>query len=53
MGQRLQGCERGYWEEEAARLFYQIASAVAHCHDGGLVLRDLKLRKFIFKDEER
>nr|KAF6430437.1 tribbles pseudokinase 2 [Molossus molossus] len=39
-------------EEEAARLFYQIASAVAHCHDGGLVLRDLKLRKFIFKDEE-
>ncbi|PNI72716.1 TRIB2 isoform 3 [Pan troglodytes] len=40
-------------EEEAARLFYQIASAVAHCHDGGLVLRDLKLRKFIFKDEER
>uniref|UniRef100_A0A2K6FJT6 Tribbles pseudokinase 2 n=1 Tax=Propithecus coquereli TaxID=379532 RepID=A0A2K6FJT6_PROCO len=23
-------------EEEAARLFYQIASAVAHCHDGGL-----------------
>ncbi|XP_003215466.1 tribbles homolog 2 [Anolis carolinensis] len=40
-------------EEEAAKLFYQIASAVAHCHDGGLVLRDLKLRKFIFKDEER
>ncbi|KAM5316933.1 tribbles homolog 2 [Desmodus rotundus] len=40
-------------EEEAARLFYQIASAVAHCHGGGLVLRDLKLRKFIFKDEER
>uniref|UniRef100_A0A8C5L831 Tribbles homolog 2 n=1 Tax=Jaculus jaculus TaxID=51337 RepID=A0A8C5L831_JACJA len=36
-----------------SRLFYQIASAVAHCHDGGLVLRDLKLRKFIFKDEER
>ncbi|KAL8172882.1 UNVERIFIED_CONTAM: Tribbles 2 [Gekko kuhli] len=40
-------------EEEAAKLFYQIVSAVAHCHDGGLVLRDLKLRKFIFKDEER
>uniref|UniRef100_A0A3B1JPN1 Tribbles homolog 2 n=1 Tax=Astyanax mexicanus TaxID=7994 RepID=A0A3B1JPN1_ASTMX len=32
-------------EEEAARLFYQIVSAVAHCHDNGLVLRDLKLRK--------
>lgn len=40
-------------EEEAARLFYQIASAVAHCHDNGLVLRDLKLRKFVFRNEER
>lgn len=40
-------------EDEAARLFYQIASAVAHCHDNGLVLRDLKLRKFVFKSEDR
>ncbi|RXN23279.1 tribbles -like protein [Labeo rohita] len=40
-------------EEEAARLFHQIASAVAHCHDNGLVLRDLKLRKFVFKNEDR
>uniref|UniRef100_A0A3B3ZDE1 Tribbles homolog 2 n=1 Tax=Periophthalmus magnuspinnatus TaxID=409849 RepID=A0A3B3ZDE1_9GOBI len=40
-------------EEEAARLFRQIVSAVAHCHDNGLVLRDLKLRKFVFKNEER
>lgn len=40
-------------EDEAARLFYQIASAVAHCHDNGLVLRDLKLRKFVFKREDR
>lgn len=40
-------------EDEAARLFYQIALAVAHCHDNGLVLRDLKLRKFVFKNEER
>ncbi|XP_039604861.1 tribbles homolog 2 isoform X2 [Polypterus senegalus] len=40
-------------EEEAARLFHQIASAVAHCHDSGLVLRDLKLRKFVFKNEDR
>uniref|UniRef100_A0A672SY56 Tribbles homolog 2 n=1 Tax=Sinocyclocheilus grahami TaxID=75366 RepID=A0A672SY56_SINGR len=39
-------------EEEAARLFHQIASAVAHCHDNGLVLRDLKLRKFVFKNED-
>lgn len=40
-------------EDEAARLFRQIASAVAHCHDNGLVLRDLKLRKFVFKNEDR
>ncbi|KAL4630523.1 hypothetical protein GN956_G15859 [Arapaima gigas] len=40
-------------EDEAARLFHQIASAVAHCHDHGLVLRDLKLRKFVFQNEER
>ncbi|XP_023694906.1 tribbles homolog 2-like isoform X1 [Paramormyrops kingsleyae] len=40
-------------EDEAARLFYQIVSAVAHCHDNGLVLRDLKLRKFVFTNEDR
>ncbi|KAI1897746.1 hypothetical protein AGOR_G00086450 [Albula goreensis] len=40
-------------EDEAARLFHQIASAVAHCHDNRLVLRDLKLRKFVFKNEDR
>ncbi|XP_072908984.1 tribbles homolog 1-like [Hemitrygon akajei] len=40
-------------EEEAARLFHQIVSAVAHCHDSGIVLRDLKLRKFVFVDEQR
>lgn len=40
-------------EEEAGRLFFQIASAVAHCHESGVVLRDLKLRKFVFKDKER
>lgn len=40
-------------EDEAARLFYQIVSAVAHCHENNLVLRDLKLRKFVFKNDER
>ncbi|MGH0155209.1 UNVERIFIED_CONTAM: hypothetical protein FKN15_046719 [Acipenser sinensis] len=40
-------------EDEAARLFHQIASAVAHCHDSGVVLRDLKLRKFVFKNQDR
>ncbi|RWS13911.1 serine/threonine protein kinase-like protein [Dinothrombium tinctorium] len=40
-------------EPEAARLFHQIASIVADCHRNGIVLRDLKLRKFVFKDAER
>ncbi|XP_026989673.1 tribbles homolog 1 [Tachysurus fulvidraco] len=40
-------------EEQASKLFYQIASAVAHCHQNSIVLGDLKLRKFVFADEKR
>ncbi|XP_034979701.1 tribbles homolog 3 [Zootoca vivipara] len=40
-------------EPEAAVLFRQMAEAVAHCHQHGVVLRDLKLRKFVFADRER
>ena len=40
-------------EPEAAGLFCQMAAAVAHCHQHGLVLRDLKLRRFVFTDCER
>ncbi|XP_019365295.1 PREDICTED: tribbles homolog 3 [Gavialis gangeticus] len=40
-------------EAEAAALFRQMAEAVAHCHQHGVVLRDLKLRKFVFADRER
>lgn len=40
-------------EPEAAALFRQMASALAHCHQHGLVLRDLKLRRFVFADCER
>lgn len=40
-------------EEHACRLFHQVALAVAHCHQNGLVLGDLKLRKFVFADEKR
>lgn len=40
-------------EREAAGLFRQMAEAVAHCHDHGVILRDLKLRKFLFVDRER
>lgn len=40
-------------EPEAAALFRQMAAALAHCHQHGLVLRDLKLRRFVFTDRER
>nr|XP_054754124.1 tribbles homolog 2-like [Lytechinus pictus] len=40
-------------EREAASLFHQMVQAVAHCHAHGVILRDLKLRKFVFKKEER
>lgn len=40
-------------EREAAALFHQMVQAVAHCHTHGVVLRDLKLRKFVFKKEGR
>jgi len=40
-------------EPEASLLFRQIMEAVACCHENGVVLRDLKLRKFVFKDPER
>lgn len=38
-------------EEEACRLFKQIVSVVDKCHDSGILIRDLKLRKFVFKSK--
>lgn len=40
-------------ENEASKLFVQIVRAVSHCHRSGIVLRDLKLRKFVFKNKDR
>jgi len=40
-------------EAEARRLFRQMAETVLACHDQGIVLRDLKLRKFVFADPQR
>lgn len=40
-------------ESEAATIFHQIVCAVKHCHRNGVVLRDLKLRKFVFMDADR
>ncbi|KAL8179920.1 UNVERIFIED_CONTAM: Tribbles 3 [Gekko kuhli] len=48
----VRGCKR-LAEREAAPLFRQMAEAVAHCHNHGVVLRDLKLRKFVFADGDR
>ncbi|KAJ7332223.1 hypothetical protein JRQ81_014403 [Phrynocephalus forsythii] len=40
-------------EPEAAALFRQMAGAVGHCHQHGVILRDLKLGRFIFADGGR
>lgn len=40
-------------ESEAKKLFRQIAETVQVCHENGIVLRDLKLRKFVFADQHR
>ncbi|XP_064835533.1 tribbles homolog 1 [Oncorhynchus masou masou] len=40
-------------EVRAAQLFHQVTSAVSHCHQHGVVLGDLKLRKFVFSDRKR
>lgn len=48
----VRSCKR-LSEEQAAKLFKQIISAVCHCHQSNIVLGDLKLRKFVFSDKER
>jgi serine/threonine protein kinase len=40
-------------ENEARKLFRQMCEVVKTCHEQGIVLRDLKLRKFVFADAER
>lgn len=40
-------------ESEAKRFFRQMAETVRACHQSGVVLRDLKLRKFVFADPYR
>ncbi|XP_050309255.1 tribbles homolog 2 [Anthonomus grandis grandis] len=40
-------------ESEAKKLFRQICETVQLCHQNGIVLRDLKLRKFVFANQEQ
>ncbi|XP_065200386.1 tribbles homolog 2-like [Planococcus citri] len=40
-------------DTEAKKLFKQIVETVRACHEQGIVLRDLKLRKFVFADSQR
>lgn len=40
-------------EPEAVVYFRQIVSAVAHCHENFVVVRDLKLQKFVFSGDDR
>ena len=39
-------------EKEIAKIFKQIMSAVAYCHDKGIVHRDLKLENILFASED-
>jgi len=40
-------------ELEASQLFAQALEAVAHCHRHSVVVRDVKLRRFLFADADR
>ena len=40
-------------EPEARHIFKQCVQAVADCHDNGIIIRDIKLKKFVFVDAER
>ncbi|XP_067647102.1 tribbles [Eurosta solidaginis] len=45
--------KRRLGEDEARALFHQISETVLLCHQNGIILRDLKLKRFYFIDEAR
>jgi len=52
-GELLKKTETTHFKEkEVARIFNQIMSVVAYCHDKGIVHRDLKLENILFVSEE-
>ena len=40
-------------EPEARHVFRQCVKAVQQCHENGIIVRDIKLKKFIFTNPER
>lgn len=40
-------------EPEARQVFRQCVEAVNACHENGIIIRDIKLKKFVFLDPER
>jgi len=40
-------------EAEAANIFKQMVKIVQHCHSKGVIIRDIKLGRFVFTDKER
>lgn len=40
-------------EPEAKHIFRQCVEAVNSCHENGIIVRDIKLKKFVFIDKER
>jgi len=44
---------RNLKEAEAANIFKQMVSIVQHCHSKGVVLRDIKMGRFVFVDKSK